>query len=408
MSRGAVLRIRDFRLLFAANTVSLVGNAFTNVAIAFGVLAATHRTGDIGIVEAFRIIAQVLFTLIGGAWADRVSRRTLLILTSIVSAGTQSGIAALFLSQHAAVWSLSLLSFANGSAAAFASPAATGILPQVVPGDLLSNANAMWSISRNAATIAGAAVAGALIAATSPGWALVIDAVSYLMCAGLIARMAPTVVAGERTGLLGELVDGWREFISRTWVWVIVVQFTILNMAAAAGIIVYAPVAAKVDLGGAATYGAMSAALGIGGIAGGLLMLRVSPRRPLVWGTVAVLFGGTEFAVLAARVPLGVVLPACAVTGIAIALFDTMWATSIQRHIPADRLSRVSAYDVLGSTAFVPIGLLLAGPAETAFGGLHGALWATVVVMAAPTVLVLLVPSVRGLTNSPDEGAPAD
>lgn len=401
VGRSAALQIRDFRLLFVANTVSLVGNAFTNVALAFGVLAATHKTGDIGIVIAFRTVAQVVFTLVGGTWADRMSRRTLLIITSIASAATQLAVSTLFLTHHASVWNLALLTFCNGASTAFASPAATGILPQVVPDDLLGGANALWSISRNAATIAGASVAGGLVAATSPGWALLIDAGSYLGCAGLVALMAPTTASSQRVGMWSELVDGWREFVTRTWVWTIVVQFTILNMAASAGIIVFAPVAAKVDLGGPASYGLMDAALGIGGLAGGFLMLRLSPRRPLVAGTIAVLFALTEFVALAAKLPLAAVLPACAATGIAIAVFDVLWATAIQRHIPRDRISRVSAYDTLGSTAFVPIGLLLAGPAETAFGGLHGALWATAVSIAAPTLLVLLVPSVRQLTNEP-------
>jgi MFS family permease len=394
VARLLVLRIRDFRLLFFSTTVSRVGNAFTSIALAFGILDATGSTRDIGIVLAFRLVAQVLLLLVGGAWGDRVSRRTLLAQTALLCAVTQGGIAALFLTHTAALWSLSVLATVNGAAFAFSQPAATGIVPQLVPADLLSSANAMNSVMRNSATIAGSAAAGVLVAIASPGWALAIDAASFLASAVLVLRMSPLPPVGVRSGIWSELKEGWDEFRSRTWVWAIVVQFTIFNTAYLTALSVYAPVIAKRDLGGPGAYGVITSALGIGGVLGGLVMLRYRPRRPLVSATVGVLVGLVFFVSFAASVALWAVIVAAAVSGVGVEVFSVLWASALQHHIPAARLSRVAAYDSLGSFAFIPVGLALAGPAVTVFGGVHNALWAAIAIMGVPTLLVLVVPDI--------------
>jgi MFS family permease len=402
VARGSVLRIRDFRLLFIANTISRVGNSFTAVAVAFGILAATGSTEDIGIVLACRVVAQVFLVLIGGAWGDRLSRRTMLVRTSLLSGLTQAGIAALFLTHTGHLWSLCLLSTINGAALAFNAPASVGVIPQIVPEDLLQGANALTSIMRNSATIGGSAIAGVLVAVASPGWALAIDSVSFFVSAVLIVRMSALPASGKQEGLWAELKEGWREFVSRTWVWTVVVQFALVNMAIQAGLNVYAPVIAKANLGGPAAYGAITAALGIGGVAGGALMLRYRPARPMVSATFGVLVGLAMFSLLAVAAPLWAIVVAAAGAGIGVEVFSVLWASALQQHIPASRLSRVAAYDTLGSIAFSPVGLAIAGPVAGSFGGVHHAMWAVVAAIGVPSLLVLGVPDIWRLRRQPE------
>jgi MFS family permease len=402
VGRGAVLGIRDFRLLFTANTISRVGGAFTAVALAFGILDSTGSTQDIGIVLACPLAAQVVLVLIGGAWGDRVSRRTTLVQTALLSGLAQAGIAALFLTHSGALWSLSLLATVNGAALAFSAPAAIGVIPQIVPEDLLQSANALSSIVRNSATIGGAAIAGVLVAVASPGWALAIDSITFFLSAALITRMSALPASGQQEGLWAEVKEGWREFISRTWVWTIVVQFTCVNMAVLAALDVYAPVIAKLDLGGPAAYGAMTAALGIGGVGGGVIMLRYKPRRPLVSATVSIVIGLLLFILLAVAAPLWSVVASAALAGVGIEVFSVLWASALQQHIPAATLSRVSAYDQLGSIAFTPVALGVAGPVSSALGGVHHAMWAAVALAGIPTLLILAVPDVWRLRRSPE------
>jgi len=298
------------------------------------------------------------------------------------------------LTGHTGLWSLSLLAAINGGAQAFNMPAETGVLPELVPMHLLQDANALGSIVRNSAAIGGAALAGVLVAATSPGWAIMIDAASFAIAAVLVTGLPPLPPPQAGEGLLHELREGWREFVSRTWVWAIVVQFALVNMGISAALNVYAPVISKVDLGGPAAYGAITAGIGVGGVVGGLVMLRYSPRRPLVSATLGTTLMLILLGFLATRAPLYADVLAGGLAGIGIEVFSVIWAGALQRYIPGDKLSRVAAYDALGSIAFTPIGLVIAGPMASAFGGVHDAVWATAAVVGVPTAIVLAVPSI--------------
>lgn len=390
----SVLRLRDFRYLYLASSISFIGNVFTTVALALGVLAATGSVTAIGVVVAARQVTQVVFLLVGGAWGDRVQRTRLIGTCYVGSALTQAGLAALLITGGGATWSLALVAAANGALAAFLAPAWQGAIPDTVPKPQLQQANALFSITRSSANIAGAVLAGLLVAAVNPGWALVIDAASFVVGAVLVLQIPSAPLELTRSPLLTDLRVGWREFTARTWVWVVVAQFSVYNVAYAAGFGIYAPVIAKRDLGGAHAYGLIVAALGLGSVVGALSLLRFTPRRPLLVGVAAILTSIPVMAFLAAGLPLTSVVIAAAVSGASLELFDVLWESALQTHIPQDRLSRVSSYDSLGSFVFTPLGSALAGPLAIAVGSVHSATWLMVGLMTAPTLAVLLVPDV--------------
>jgi MFS family permease len=400
-SRFPVFGLRDFRLIFVASAVSATGNAFTTVALAFGVLEQTHSTTAIGIVVGARQLAQVAFLLVGGAWGDRLPRRTLIACAYGAAALTQAMTAALLLADVGTVWNLATVAAANGIALAFLMPAMSGILPDIVPTDLLQQANAGFSVVRNSANIAGAALAGVLVAATNAGWALAVDAVSFALGAALVLAMHATPrPPSAKEPLIAQLRDGWREFIRRTWVWTIVVQFTVFVMGFTAALNVYAPVIAKHSLGGANAYGLIMSFFGIGAIAGGLSMARYAPARPLVVATLATLVSVSMFALLAVPTPLWTILVAALAGGAGVEVFMVLWSSALQTHIPPERLSRVVAYDAFGSFAFAPLGSALAGPVADALGGIGPAMWLAFALMLAPTLLVLTVPDVWRLRRT--------
>jgi MFS family permease len=389
-----VLRLPNFRLLFLAASISFAGNVFTTVALAFGVLAATGSVTAIGIVVAARQIAQVIFLLIGGAWGDRVVRSKLIAVGYLAAAATQTALAVLLLTDTGQTWNLAITAGLNGAVMAFVGPAWAGAIPDVVPPRFLQQANALFSITRNSVNIAGAVLAGLLVAAVNPGWALAIDAASFVVGAFLALRVKSSPVVRAASTLITELREGWSEFVSRTWVWVVVAQYSIYNMAYAAGFIVYAPVVAKRDLGGAHAYGVIVAAFGIGSVLGAVAMLRARPKRPLVTASAVTLTSIPVMALLAAQAPLALITVGAAISGASIEVFSVLWETALQTHIPPARLSRVSSYDSLGSFIFTPVGAALAGPLALALGGVRGGLWVVTVAMLAPTVAVLLVPDI--------------
>lgn len=398
--RFEVLKVREFRLLYFAATVSFVGNTFTAVSLAFGVLAATGSVTAIGIVVAARQLTQVLLLLVGGAWGDRVSRRALIASCYVGAAATQTALAVLLLSGTGRTWNLAAVAAVNGAVTAFLGPSANAVLPQLVPRALLQQANALFSITRNSANIGGAVLAGLLVAATAPGWALAIDGASFAAAAALIVRLPPMPATGSRIGIIQELREGWREFVARTWVWAIVVQFAVVVMGYTAGIEVYAPVVAKQDLGGAHAYGLVIGAFGLGAVAGGVLMLRLVPSRPMITATVGMLASAGLFATLAAGSPLAVVMLAAAAGGVGIEVFGVLWSSALQEHIPPHLLSRVNAYDAVGSLGLAPLGSGFAGPVAVALGGVRPGLWLVVALIAIPTLLVLGVPDLWRLRSS--------
>jgi MFS family permease len=399
MSRLGPLTEPQFRLLFFGRAVSFLGNAVAPVALAFAVLDLTGSKSDLGLLLAARSLPQVVFILVGGAFADRLPRHHVMVASSVVSGLSQASIAVLLLTHHAQLWHLIVLSVVNGTSTAFFFPASSGVIPQTVPRELLQQANAVLRLVLNASSIIGAAVGGIAVAAVGPGWAIGFDGATFLLGAAFIGAMS--IQAAEReevTTLLAELREGWREFRGRTWLWAVVLQFSVVNAAEVGGQNVLGPVVAKKSLGGPAAWGTILAAEAVGLVVGGLIALRFRPHRMLLVATFGILVMPIVLVALAVPAPLLVVIAAAFVAGVGIETFGVLWDTTMQQEIPQAKLSRLYAYDMLGSIMFVPIGLAVAGPLAEAIG-VRDTLWAAFACIELVSLAVLAVPEVRNLTR---------
>jgi predicted MFS family arabinose efflux permease len=398
VSRLGPLRGRDFRLLFAGRTVSMAGSAMAPVALAFAVLDTLHGSAsDLGFVLAARSIPTVVFVLVGGVIADRLPRHRVMVVSNAVSSASQATIAVLLLTGHAHLWELAALGAVNGTSSAFFFPASAGVIPQIVESSLLQEANALLRLGLNATNIAGAAIGGLVVAATSPGWAIAFDAATYALATTLIGsmRLPPGFrIAGSNA--LHELREGWHEFWSRPWLWAIVIQFGIVNAVYFAALQIFGPSIARTHLGGAAAWGAVLAAMSVGLVCSGVLMLRYKPRRLLLVATLAVFPFALPLLALARPAPLFVVIAAAFLAGASQEVFGVCWVTAFQQQIPHDKLSRLSAYDALGSWALMPVGLAVLGPIGAAAGA-HATLLGCAAVSILVTAAVLLSHDVRTL-----------
>lgn len=397
MSRLGPLAERQFRLLFSGQLVSMLGSAVAPIALAFGVLDLTGSKSDLGFVLAANWVPQLVLILLGGVFADRLPRHFVMVGANAVSAASQGAIAVLLLTGTAKLWHLIVLQVLRGAAFSFFFPASQGLVPQTVPVAQLQRANVLFSMTRNGTTIVGAALGGALVAATSPGWALAFDGATYLGSALIFLgmRLPPRAATIEAPNMLRELAEGWSEFVSRRWLWTIVVAAGVGNMAWISGN-VYGPLVAKESLGGAAPWGAISACEAAGLLLGGVLLLRYRPRRPLLVGTAALLSGALPLLFLASVRSTVAIGAAYVLAGLALEVFNTTWTTTLQEHIPLEKLSRVSSYDALGSFVFIPLGLSIAGPVADAIGLTH-ALWLAAAVTSGSMLSALAVRDVREL-----------
>lgn len=392
-----LLRKADFARLFFAYLVTYTGSAMAPIAMAFGVLELTGSTRDASFVIAAPILAQIVILLLGGTLADRTSRQKIMVRAESLAAAAQFIIAALFLSDTATVPVLALLMLVNGIAIAFFTPSTIGFITQVVERDELQAANSLLGAARSSATMAGAALAGVLVAAFGAGVAIAIDAASFLASAILVSRIRAAVQErGATVSLLEDLRLGWREFISHQWLWTIVLQFSIMVAAFEAVYGLLGPAIAKHQMGGALDWGLIAACSGLGTVVGGIAAMRLRVERPmLVASLLCFFFSGTALT-LSLPAHLLIVAGAAFIGGIAGQIFAVLWYTTLQTEVPASMLSRVSAYDHLGSIALAPMGLVIGGILYESIGATQTMLISAGAIVI-PTILVLFVPGVRNL-----------
>jgi MFS family permease len=306
----------------------------------------------------------------------------------------------------AEVWQLAALSAVTGSATAFFNPASTGLMPAVVSPARLQQANALRGLAMAAGQIAGPALAGVLVAGAGAGWALAVDAATFAVSVAFLLRLhVPPMARLVVRSLLADLREGWDTFRSLTWLWTFVAAATIGNfVSAASGVL--GPLVAKESLGGATAWALIVSALGVGSLAGGVLALHVQPRRPMLMATVPLFVFAAPLAMLALELPAVAIAGVSLLAGAGLMISNTVWETTLQRHVPAEALSRVSAYDWFGSLAFQPIGFAIWGPVAE-LSGVSTTLWVAFSIQIVTTTALLLVPSIRHLRSGPPETAPA-
>ncbi|HEY7323215.1 MAG TPA: MFS transporter [Streptosporangiaceae bacterium] len=396
--RLPVLRIRDFRILLIDRVLAPASVAFSMVGVSFAVLDKTHgSTASLSYVLAAQIAPSLIFAFVGGVIADRIAPQLVIIAGNVLMAIGEGLFGLLVLAGHPRLWQMIALECLTGTGMAVFYPASSALLPRVVPGDLLQEASAVSRLAMNGALMSGAVLAGFVVAAIGPGWALVICGAGLLGTVPLL--LALRVRTTERTsqpGLYRELAEGWSEIRSRTWVWVVIAQFTIVLMAWYGGFSVLGPVVARAHLGGPAAWGTITGAESLGLIAGGLVALRFSPRRPMLFIVAA--GGSIAITPLALGMLWPVPLICCAafILGIGLEIMMVVWTVALAKNIPSDMLARVSSYDAVGSVMAMPVGAVLAGPIA-AWAGVRPTEYGAAALILLASALALLSRDIRTL-----------
>jgi hypothetical protein len=437
-ARFGVLASRDFRRFSAGYATSLLGTAMSSVAIAFAVLGNGGTATALGLVFTANIVPMTAFMLAGGALADRLGRRRVMLAADLGRCAAQAVLAGAATAGHPSLWLFVTAAVVVGTGNGFFSPALSGLPVQLVPPARLGDANALLGAVQPAAQVAGPALAGVLIALTSPAVVIAVDAGTYAISALALAGLRlpgtgqplpgtgrPLPGTGQRLSGTGQrseqpaqragslrrdLAEGWAEFIAHPWLWPQTVQFALFNLVTWGPYLVLGPVLARQYLGGARAWGVILACYGGGAIVGGLLALGRRPRRPLLAATLATLGYPLPPLALALHLPLLAVAGAALGAGATSALGGAFSSTVQQRLIPAAALSRVGAFNLVGAYAFGPVAFAAAGPVAAVLGAravlAFGAAWS-----AGLTVAVLTVPAIRRQAfvapdAGPDTGPP--
>ena len=382
-----VLRHPNFRYLFLGQSASVLGDRVVVVAIALFVTQSTGSASDLGLVLGSQALPLVALLLFGGVWADRLPRHRIMIAADLIRAGLHALLAALIFAGAVRIWQLAVIEAAFGAAQAFFQPAYTGLIPQTVPEELIQQASALTQSMENVAFMIGPALATALVLGVGPGEAFALDAATFVLSAALLTRVHPRVrgASADASSVWRELRAGFDEVRSRRWVWVTIAVFTGTVLCVYAPWYALAPIVARDSYGSAGVFGLIESVAGAGAVLGAVAGLAWRPRRPLKTGLLLVLAWPLTAGTLAARAPLALVIMLAFATGFGFALLMILWETALARYIPPRALSRVSAYDWMGSLALLPVGYLLVGPLAGAFGA------RTLLVIGCAIGVVLLV-----------------
>ncbi|MER7973492.1 MFS transporter [Streptomyces sp. NPDC096080] len=396
----APARHRSFRLLWAGQSLSLLGDGFSVVAFSWITLGLTGSTLTLGYVLAFQAVPRALLTLVGGSLGDSWSTRTLMVVSSWARAALMAAVGLAGLGGHLTVWMLCAAAAAFGAVDAFFQPARVSILPSVVDDDLLTPANALLGAGARTAAVVGPAVGGVVIALTKAPVAFLVDAVCFALCGWCVSRIrtrpaaepdpaAPPAAPAERTTLGSRIREGVVYTLRDPRLRTVVVLDTAVNFCYAGPFTVgFAALADDVLRGGSATLGILNGALA-GGAQLGTLAGGAVGGRPRVGLLVAALAGwlGAGMAVLGLVHSTPAVVATVLAMGFAIGFQGVFGLSWIQRNIPKEVLSRVISVDMVLGYAVAPLSLIACG----ALAGVDMfALFGTVAAVLALTGLAVL------------------
>jgi MFS family permease len=395
-----VLAHKYVKRLFIARFISNFGNGMGPIALAFGILALPNGSANmLGFVLGTTTVVFFLMAPFGGVIADKYGRARMVGLTDM-AAGAVLFIQVFYFAKGEVP--LAVLLITNGFFGLMWGifwPAFSGLMPAVLPEEGLQKGNALNAFMTNAGVISGAAVAGILIDIFGVAFTLAIDAASFFISGLMIftfRHLTPRAQKTENT-MLDDLVHGWKIFLSFRWIVIIVGAFSFIVMCWAAAENVLGPLIALEHFNGAKSWSFVISAESAGLIVGSLIAIKVKPKYPMRFLMISSFTITFYIWSLAKPQSLLMIAFGAFLFGITLDLWGTLWSTALQRKVPRDSLSRVSAFDAMGSMMFRPVGLAIAAPLSTLVG-IENFLQILAAITVVAIVVPLLDPQVRNMS----------
>ncbi|MFM8522811.1 MAG: MFS transporter [Actinomycetota bacterium] len=367
-----VWRERNLRNLVIARFVSNFGNGLAPIAISFGVLGLPNGDGRmLSLVMFANMLPLVLFTLVGGVIGDRFPRAALVGSTDVLLGILVVANGFSLIIGHGSVIIFVLTGFFGGILNAIWYPAMSALTSDLADPKILQESNSAIMLSSNIALIIGTSTGGILVATLGAGWAILLDGITFIIAGLIVFAMrsaTPVATKTDSTSTFHELRTGWREFSSRTWVIVVVIAFSFVVAMERAVYSVIGPLVADKQLGGPKPWSVILAAWAVGSVVGVLFAAKLRPKYPIKFAVITQLPVVLWFFSLGNTKNIFLIAAIAFVVGIVFDFFYVIWVTTLQQHIPKESLSKVMAYDVLGSLALAPLGIAIAGPLAEEFG----------------------------------------
>jgi MFS family permease len=385
-----VLAHKYVKRLFIARFISNFGNGMGTIALAFGILALPNGSANVlGFVLGATTVVFLIMTPFGGVIADKYGRARMVGLTDMAAGLVLLVQVAYFATGDVPIAVLLIVNGFFGLMWGIFWPAFSGLIPAVLPEAGLQKGNALNAFMTNAGVILGAAAAGLLIDIFGVALTLAIDAISFIVSGFMIftfRHLTPRAEISENT-MLDDLIHGWRVFLSFRWIVIIVASFSFIVMCWAAAENVLGPLIALEHFNGAKSWSFVITAESAGLIVGSIIAIKVKPKYPMRFLMLSSF--SITFYIWSMAKPQSLLMIAFGafLFGITLDLWGTLWYTALQRKVPRDSLSRVSAFDGMGSMMFRPVGLAIAAPLSILFG-----IENVLEIFAAITLVAIILP----------------
>ena len=397
---GSLFANKSYRYLWISTVLTIVAMTAFPIALAISVLDAGGSATVLGLILGVRIVAGVLFAPIGGVWADRLPRRTVLIAADGFRAVIGSVV--IFVQPESiSFWILGAIIFLMGVSDAFGGPAVGAIMPSILPDHLLPAGNVLRGIATKGATIAGPGIAGVLIVSFGTHATYIATSCFFLLGAAmlfLVSEKRDKSDLREPEKFLHEVKEGLRVVWYYKWIAAMIVMATFQLLTVVAVENVLLPVITKRDFGTAAVYATAAALFSAGGMISAIISIKLKTKKP---GTVAVVAWG-----LFILAPLALAFPnsreliylAYFLAGFSVGPWEAFWFTTVQREVPAEYQARVFSIDYMGTVGLLPLGMALAGP-MSAWLGEQPLLIGISIFHLAVCAAVLFVPGVKEMKS---------
>ena len=398
---GALFSYRSYRNLWFSTILTIIATSAFPIALAVTILDAGGSATALGLIMGARVLSGVLLAPVGGVWADRLSRRSVLIASDGIRAFVGSAMI-FFNPATISLWVLLIVVLITGASDAFGRPAVAAIIPSILPDHLLPSGNVVRGIAMKGGEIAGPGIAGLIIVTFGTHVTYLTTCFFFLVGALLLLRVhenSREISRPPKSSFLTEVREGLRVVWYYKWITAMIIMATFQLMMVVGVEMVLLPVITKRDFGTAAVYATAAALFSLGGVISAIISIKSKTKRP---GTVSVVVWGLFiFAPLVLAFPSSreLIFLAYFLAGFSVGPWEAFWNTQVQREVPAEYQARVFSIDFMGTVGLLPLGMALAGPMANLFGErqlLIGVAIFHLIICAA----VLLVPGVKEMKTS--------
>ena len=398
---GALLSFPAYRALLISGILTVIAMSAFPVALAVTVLDAGGSATTLGIILAVRVLSGVVMAPVGGVWADRLPRRTILILADGFRA-IMGSVVVFIDPKNISMWILGGIVVLMGVSDAFGGPAAGAIMPSILPDHLLPAGNVVRGIALKGSTIAGPGIAGAIVVSLGTHATYVATSIFFLLGAALLVRIneGPKVASeNHRSTFTEEIREGARVVWYYKWIAAMILMASVQLMMVIGVENVLLPVITKRDFGTASVFATSAALFSAGGAISAVICIKSKVKNP---GLVSVVVWGLFILaplVLAFPNSKSLIFIAYFIAGFSVGPWEAFWATQVQREVPAEYQGQVFAIDYMGSLGLMPLGMALAGPLVNLFGE-RELLISVAIFHLFVCAVVLLVPGVKEMKSS--------